>query len=121
MKPTRKQLDRLKFDIAKAKTVSGLTTAQIGRQAGVHPSQVTRICQGKFKTLSHSVMQICNVLNIAVPRSGARNRGMATEWVQALASMEKLWDQTPDGANKLARVLDAIAELRATHQRKTPP
>ena len=46
---------------------------------------------------------------------------MATEWVQALASMEKLWDQTPDGANKLARVLDAIAELRATHQRKTPP
>ena len=121
MKPTRKQLDRLKSEITKAKSVSGLTYAQIGRMAGVHPSQVTRICRGNFKTLSHNVVQICNALNVAVSPSSLIDSSTAPEWAQALASLERLWDQTPEGANRVARALEAIAELRTTSLRKTPP
>lgn len=121
MKMTRKPLDALQSEIAKAKAASGFTYAQIGRLAGVHPSQVTRVCQGNFKTLSHNVMQICNVLNVTVPPSGPEGGSTDPEWVQALANMERLWDQTPEGAKKVARVLEAIADLRGTRQRETSP
>ena len=52
MKPTCKQLDSLRVEIANAKNLRGLSYAEIARKTSVDPSQVTRICHGQFKTFS---------------------------------------------------------------------
>lgn len=120
MKPMRKQLDDLKADIVKARGERGLSNAEIGRISDVHPSQVGRICNGKFKTFSHNVVQVCKVLGVSVPRLEPRAKGEDPEWAQAVASMRKLWDETPEGAKTITRMLDAIAELQANREREIP-
>jgi len=111
MKPTIKQLEDLKAKIAQAKEVKALTNAEIGRISQVHPSQVGRICAGNFKTFSHNVVQICKVLDIKVPQLEPRQSAMAPEWAQAISSMRRIWDETPEGAQTIKRMLDAIADL----------
>ena len=110
MKPTCKQLDSLRVEIANAKNLRGLSYAEIARKSSVDPSQVTRICHGQFKTLSHNVMHICMILDVKVPKPEPRSSDVDPEWAGALASMRKLWDETPEGAKKIARMLEAIAE-----------
>jgi len=36
-------------------------------------------------------------------------------WVRAQSSMRKIWDETPDGARAITRMLDAVAELRSAY------
>lgn len=112
MKPTIKQLDDLKAKIVEARLALDLTYSEIGKISNVHPSQVSRICNGHFKTFSHSVMQICKVLHINVPSLEAKQSDMAPEWAQAMSSMRKIWDETPEGAQLISRILDAIADLK---------
>ena len=110
MKPTSKQLSALKKRISSGYAKSGLSNADIGRLAAVHPSQVGRICGGDFKTISNNVVQICRVLKVKVPKLSEEAR-MAPEWAQANASLRRIWDQTPEGAMIIRRLLDAIADL----------
>ena len=112
MKPTSKQLDNLKTTIVEARRSMGITNAEIGRISLVHPSQVGRICEGRFKTFSHNVVQICKALGIKVPRLEPKSKGMTPEWTQAMSSMRRIWDDTPEGAQKIVRMLDAIADLK---------
>jgi hypothetical protein len=120
MKPTRKQLDDLTASIAQARSAKNLSDAEISRICDVHPSQIARICGGNFKTFSHSVMQICKVLDVSVPRLEPRAGDLDREWARAQASMRKLWDETPEGAKRITRMLDAIGELNTTRARETP-
>ncbi|MES2451927.1 MAG: helix-turn-helix transcriptional regulator [Pseudomonadota bacterium] len=113
MKPTIKQLDDLKARIVKARDSKGLTYSELGKIALVHPSQVGRICEGRFKTFSHNVVQVCKALGVRVPRLEPRQSGMAPEWARAVSSMRRIWDDTPEGAQVISRVLDAIADLKA--------
>ncbi|MDN4633086.1 hypothetical protein QCD71_16310 [Sphingomonas sp. PsM26] len=113
MKPTIKQLDDLKTKIVKARAAKTLTNAELGRMSCVHPSQVARICEGGFKTFSHNVVQVCKALDVTVPRLEPKQGGMAPEWAQAMSSMRRIWDQTPEGAQVIKRILDAIADLQA--------
>ena len=39
---------------------------------------------------------------------------MDAEWAKAHASLRRIWDETPEGAATIRRVLDAIADLRAS-------
>lgn len=78
--------------------------------ARVHASQVSRICSGDFKTFSNNVVQICNILKIKVPRLEEEDN-MDAEWAKAHASLRRIWDETPEGAAAIRRVLDAIAHL----------
>jgi hypothetical protein len=112
MKPTIKQLDDLKAKIIDARATKGLSYAELGRISLVHPSQVGRICEGRFKTFSHNVVQVCRALEIKVPRLEPRQSGMAPEWAQAISSMRKIWDDTPEGAQVITRMLDAVADLK---------
>lgn len=112
MKPTIKQLDDLKLKIVEARASKGLTYAELGRISLVHPSQVSRICDGRFKTFSHNVVQVCKALEIKVPRLEPNRSAMAPEWAQAMSSMRKIWDDSPEGAQVLRRLLDAIADLK---------
>lgn len=113
MKPTIKQLDDLKAKIAETRAAKTLTNAELGRMSRVHPSQVGRICAGGFKTFSHNVVQICKALDVKVPRLEPKQTGMTPEWAQAMSSMRRIWDDTPEGAQVIKRMLDAIADLQA--------
>lgn len=72
-----------------------------------------RICAGGFNTFSNNVVQVCNALGVEVPRLDPTQSGMASEWAQAMSSMRRIWDDTPEGAQIIARMLDAIADLQA--------
>lgn len=112
MKPTIKQLDDLKAEILNARASKGLSNAEIGRISRVHPSQVGRICEGRFKTFSHNVVQVCKALGVKVPHLEPGQSSMAPEWAQAMSSMRRIWDDTPEGAQVIMRMLDAIADLK---------
>ena len=116
MKPTSKLLDNLQKNIAEAKARSGLSQAEIGRISRVHPSQVARICSGRFRTLSHNVVQICKALGVSVPRLEPDVDGLPPEWAAAQSSMRRIWDETPEGARTIAKLLNAVADLQAARE-----
>lgn len=112
MKSTANALAEIKARLASAYKEGGLSQAEIARLAGVDPSQVSRICRGQFKRASPSVMQICNVLGIRgdiLVEPGTESGG---SWARMLASLRELWDETPEGADSILRMLDAVAALR---------
>ena len=112
MKPSSIQLQTVRDRIIEAYGAKRQTNAEIGRTARVHPSQVGRICAGDFKTFSHNVVQICKVLGVRVPRLEPRTSKADPAWTRAQSSMRKIWDETPEGAHAIARMLDAVAEIR---------
>lgn len=120
MKPSDKQLESVRDLIAKAYVKKGLSNAEIGRIARVHPSQVGRICGGHFKTFSHNVVQVCKALDVKVPRLELKAGEMDPAWAQAQSSMRRIWDETPEGAMTIARMLDAIAELQTKREPGVP-
>ena len=75
MKPTDKQLEDIKTRIAMARRESALSDAEIGRMSDVHPSQVSRICGGSFRTISNNVMQICTILGVATSQTDPGSGG----------------------------------------------
>ena len=120
MKPTSKQIDALHGRISRAFAKDGRSLADLARQAGVHPSQVGRIVAGNFKTYSANVVQICTVLGVKVPRLSL-DATMEVEWDRAHASMRRIWNETPEGAVVIRRMLDAIADLQAVALTGHPP
>ena len=113
MKLSDKQLGLIRARIAKAHAEKGISNAAIGRISGVHPSQVSRICSGRFKTLSYNVVQICKTLNVDLPMAEPRRERSDPSWAQVQSSIRKIWDETPQGAKAIAQMLEAILDLRS--------
>lgn len=116
MKPSRNQIEELRSRISEARRKTGLTNAEIGRLSEVHPSQVGRICDGKFKTFSNNVVQVCRTLNVELPQLELPLSYGGVEWAQAESSMRKLWDETPEGAKAIMRMLNAIAAVQPKNE-----
>jgi len=88
-----------------AKVAEGaLSLAEISRISGVHESQTSRIIGGKFKTLSASVMQICRTLGVDPDADPVAMR--------LNGALYRLWDGSPEDADRIVRVLDGLANLR---------
>lgn len=98
--------------IADARAMSTLTDADLGRAADVHPSQVGRICRGEFRTFSNNVVQICTALGLAVRTVDLPKTAGDAAWSKLAASVLRAWDRTPQGADKLARIMEAVADIR---------
>ena len=113
MKPTRLDIEKLAGRLRSARKRQRLTDTEIGRLAGVHPSQVGRICAGEFRTLSHNVVQVCRILGIDLATVAKARDKRDAAWAKLEASVRRLWDKSPEGASKLARLLETIAELRS--------
>lgn len=112
MKPSRQELNSLIQEIQQKRREQALTLADIGRMANVHSSHVSRICAGRFLTISNNVVQVCKVLGVQI-ESVASIRGETDHsWSQLERSLRNLWDQTPEGAKRIGRILDTIAEWR---------
>lgn len=112
MKATANELAELRRQIAAAHAGTALSDAEIAGLTKVHPSQVGRICRGDFKTISHSVVQICKILGLETDGQAASPPNERMAWLKLEASVRKLWDKTPEGADKIVRVLDTIGALR---------
>ena len=110
MKLSRTEIEEIRRQLHFALKKQRLTVTEIGRLAGVHPSQVGRICRGEFRTMSHNVVQVCRVLGLdpAVPRP-ATKRDAA--WAQLERDLQRLWEESPDRAREIAKLLDALAKL----------
>ena len=100
-----------------AQAQRSLSIGEIANIARVDPGQTSRILDGQFKTLSGNVMLICMALGIDPHLHGSDDRpseqaAVDAAWVRLEASVRRAWDQTPQGAERLARVIDAVAEVR---------
>ena len=113
MKATADQLAKLKERITEAVLKRRLSQHEISQLGQVHPSQVSRICRGEFKTLSNNVMQICNILELELETIAMPATELDVSWSRLEASLRKIWDNTPAGADKVVRMLDAIRKLRS--------
>ncbi len=118
MKPTSKQLDDLKASIAAAKGEKGLSNAEIARISDVHPSQVGRICEGGFRTFSFNVVRICKALDVTVPHLEANRGKMDPALAQAYSNVRRLWEETPESAAAITRILNLILDLQNPRKRK---
>lgn len=81
--------------------------------ARVHASQVGRVCRGDFKTVSYNVVQICKALGLEMESTPLEASLENVAWRRLETSVRSLWDKTPEGAEKIVRVLDTISELRS--------
>ena len=123
MKPSREEREDLQRRVIAARAACALTDAEIARRAEVDPGQSWKICRGGFRTFNESVLKICNVLDVAVapPVSGKeaerRREQPATGptpsagWRRLESAVRRAWDKTPEGADRLARVIDAVGRL----------
>lgn len=119
MKPTREERADLHRRMEAAREKLGLSYAALGERARVDPSQVSRICRGQFVTFSDSVVRICTVIGVRLrstdvepPAAQKSAPGKAAAWAKLERSVRRAWDKTPAGADRLAKVIAAVAEIR---------
>lgn len=114
MKATASQIAVLRREIAVARDACSLSDTEIGVIARVHPSQVGRVCRGEFRTVSHNVVQICKTIGLEIESVALTNDDDAVAWQRLESSLRELWDKdkTPEGADRIVRVLDTISAFR---------
>lgn len=110
MKLSRVEIEDVRKRLRSALKKQRLTVTEIGRLAGVHPSQAGRICRGEFRTMSYNVVQVCRVLGLDPSLAKAATESDAA-WAQLERNLRKLWDLSPDRAKQMARLLEAMARL----------
>lgn len=109
MKPSHLEIEDLRRQLRLALKKQRLTATEIGRLAGVHPSQVGRICRGEFRTMSHNVVSVCRVLGLEADSTPTTRRDAA--WAQLEHNLLKLWEDSPDRARRMARLMEAMTKL----------
>lgn len=82
------------------------TQNHIAKVTGVHQSQVSRICSGKFKRLSANVNRVCKYANITVKVSVKKR---LPETVRQ--ALQDLLDGTADKERAVLAVLKACSTL----------
>ena len=115
MKPSQADRAELVARMRNARLISGLTYASLAERANLDPGQVSRICRGEFVTFSDSVVRICTVLNVPLrhedPPVAPPAQTSSQAWAKLERSVRRAWDETPAGADKLAKVIAAVAEM----------
>ena len=112
MKPSTQDIQNLKRRISAQYRARGINCRKIGQLTGVHPSQVWRICSGQFQTISSNVVQVCKELGVEVETVKGLEEERDAFWSRLEGSLRNLWDQTPEGARRIEKILDSMAELR---------
>ncbi|MDF2810554.1 MAG: hypothetical protein K0S56_1585 [Microvirga sp.] len=123
MKLNQEQREKLAGLIRRRRAKSALSNAELAAIASVDPGQTSRILGGQFRTVSGNVLRICNALGIdphgqddddASPREVKQHAA----WAKLEASVRRAWDQTPQGADRLVAVIDAVAKVRPGRRKK---
>ena len=94
--------------------------SEIGIKACVHSSQVSRICRGDFRTVSHNLVQVCKVLGVDVETVRMEEPAQEPLARRLANSLLDIWDRTPADAERLVRFLNDLAELRRPSKPDAP-
>lgn len=117
MKLDSDSIKKLKADIrARAKS---RRYSEIAAAAQVDASQVSRICRGAFKTLSHNVVQVCMALGVETQTIKIEAPAEPALEQRLERSLLDVWDRTPADADRLVRFLNDLAALRRPSRRDT--
>jgi DNA-binding Xre family transcriptional regulator len=122
MKPNREEREKLVGLIRRGRAKFPLSNAELAAIAKVDPGQTSRILNGQFRTVSGNVLRICSALGVdphcldedPSPK-GVRKRAA---WAKLEASIRRAWDQTPQGADLLVAVIDAVAKVKPARRLK---
>jgi DNA-binding Xre family transcriptional regulator len=98
---------RLVAAIDKRRVEKGLSITVLAEVSGVEQSQTSRICLGKFSSISSNVMQICITLGLQPQPNGSL---LSNALAAGLAS---LWDGTKEDEERLLNLLGAIARVKS--------
>lgn len=123
MKPNREEREKLADLIRQQRSKSALSNNQLATLAGVDPGQTSRILGGQFRTVSGNVLRICKVLGldphaVAPTQPTAKQTRKRAAWAKLEASVRRAWDETPQGADRLVAVIDAVAKLKPHREGK---
>jgi hypothetical protein len=110
MKLSRVEIEDVRKRLRSALKKQRLTVTEIGRLAGVHPSQVGRICRGEFRTMSHNVVEVCRVLGLD-PAAAPPATESDAAWALLESSLRKLWEDSPDRAKRMTKLMEAMTKL----------
>jgi len=110
MKLSRVEIEDVRRRLRSALKKQRLTVSEIGRLAGVHPSQVGRICRGEFRTMSHNVVEICRVLGLD-PAAARPATESDAAWARLESNLKELWEDSPDRARRMAKLMEAMTKL----------
>jgi hypothetical protein len=117
MKPSQSEREDLARRIRQAHKHCAFSISQLASVAKVDPGQTSRILDGRFRTVSGNVVQICSVLGIdphatneEVPTPERAKTRAA--WAKLEAAVRRAWDQSSGDAEVLVRVIDAVAKVR---------
>lgn len=80
--------------------------------ADVDAGQTFRICRGKFATYSQNVLKICITLGVKLPMGEVWPEPVRDFDDRLHAALIAAWDKSPEGTDRLVRVLDAVAAFR---------
>jgi transcriptional regulator with XRE-family HTH domain len=101
-----------------ARIEKALSFADLSAMSGVDASQVSRICRGQFVTFGDSVVRICMVLGLSLSDNVSRTSSSTARasrkdvgWAKIERSVRRAWDETPAGADQLARIISAVAKI----------
>lgn len=122
MKLNQEERENLAKLIRRRRARTSLSNAELAAIASVDPGQTSRILDGQFRTLSGNVLRICNALGIdphgkdddTTPKEVKQHAA----WAKLEASVRRAWDQTPQGAERLVAVIDAVAKVKPSRRRK---
>ena len=104
-------IEKLRTQIALRTVSSSLNYSQIGEKSGVHPSQVSRICRGEFKTLSQNVVRICSTLGLSITGFIDAERADPAA-ARLISGVMAVWKGTEADAERIVAFLDQLGELR---------
>lgn len=122
MKPNREEREKLAGLVREKWEKSSLSKAELAAKAKVDPGQTSRILDGQFRTVSGNVLRICNILGIDPTRLRedeftAKQLQKRAAWNRLEESIRRAWDQTPQGADRLVAVIDAVAKVKPSKRR----
>lgn len=81
------------------------STVEIAAASGIHQSQVSRLLRGQFRRVSPNVRKLLDYKPAARPRKGEGKEAV-------IRAALRTWDETPEGARALVRLLRSVDELR---------
>jgi len=113
MKASAREIELLGERIKSAWRGSGLKQREIAERTSIEPSQVSKICNGKFKTINGHVMQICKFLGVPIDEVPPEDELVDPVWLKIEESVRQLWDKTPEGAEKIANLLESVERLQS--------
>lgn len=86
------------------------STVEIAARTGIHQSQVSRMLRGQFRRVSPNVRKL-----LGYQPAGRHPAAQGKDAV--IRAALRTWDETPEGAKALVRLLRSVEGLRARRSR----